>query len=142
MVPGMGDISAGNSPATIPTVTGAAVSEGTHHAPHPATVAGHTALQLMGTPIATHAMTPPTSIVTPHPALNTSPMDITHTTTPWTRAVLTPATPTTLHGNHNQEKLSYIQDLQPPINPIIPRLSLARIPLQILPQIQTATLIL
>ena len=36
MVPGMGYILAGHSPAGILTMKGAAVSEGTHHAPHPA----------------------------------------------------------------------------------------------------------
>ena len=43
---------------------------------------------------------------------------------------------------HCQEKPSYTQDLQPPINPTIPRISSSRIPLQIFPQIQTVILIL
>ena len=44
MVPDMGNISSNHNSATIPTVTGAAVSEGTHHVPHPATAAAHATL--------------------------------------------------------------------------------------------------
>ena len=59
MVPGMGDISAGSSPISIPTMTEAAVSEGTSHAPHPATAAARTTLQPMDSPITTHTMNQP-----------------------------------------------------------------------------------
>ena len=142
MVPDMGDISAGHSPVTIPILTGEAVSEGTHHTPHPATAATHAALQPMEAPITTHTTTHPISIVTSHPTLTTSPMDITHATIPWTRAPLAPATPIALHRNHSQEKPSQFQDFQLPINPTIPRLSPSWIPLQILPQIQTEILII
>ena len=45
MVPDMGGILAGHSPATIPTLTEAAVSEGTPHAPYLATAAVHATLQ-------------------------------------------------------------------------------------------------
>ena len=44
MVPKMGDISAGHSPITVPTMTEAAVLEGTFYTPLSATVAAHTAL--------------------------------------------------------------------------------------------------
>ena len=54
-VPDMKDISAGHSPTTM---TEAAVSEDTPHAPHPATAAAPTTLWLMDAPITTHAMTP------------------------------------------------------------------------------------
>ena len=50
MVPEMGDISAGHSPTTIPSMTEAAVSEGTHHAPYPATAAAPVTLWLIDTP--------------------------------------------------------------------------------------------
>ena len=63
----------------IPTTTGAAVSEGTHCTPNPVIRAAHSALWLMDALIATHAMTYPTSIVTPHHALATSPADLTCT---------------------------------------------------------------
>ena len=79
----MGDISTDHNHTAISTVTGAAaVSEGTHHAPHLATAAAHAALQLMDTSIATCAMKHPTGIVTPHPTLATSPTNITHATSP------------------------------------------------------------
>ena len=80
MVQDMGGISAGHSPTTIPTTTGAAVSEGRHHAPYP----------------------------------TTAPADVIYTTILQTGTALTPATPTALHRNHNQEKPGHIQDLQPP----------------------------
>ena len=80
----------------------------------------------------------PAGIVTPHPALTTSPTDITHATLQ-TRASLTPATPTTQDRNIRPEKPSYAQDPQPSINLTIQRLSPSRIPLQILHQIQTVT---
>ena len=71
MVPHMADISAGQSPAAVPSMTAVAVSLGTHYTPHPATTAAHT-------PIATHTMTHPIGIVTPHPAFATSPTDSCH----------------------------------------------------------------
>ena len=135
----MRDISAGHSPTAIPTMTEAAVSEGTPHAPHLAITLAHSALWPMEAPIAACTMTP-TGIVTPHPTLTTSLADITHTTSQ-TRASLVSSTPTALHRNHSQEKLSNAQDLQPPQNPTIQRLSPSRIPLHILPQIQTVTLV-
>ena len=139
MVPDMGDISAGHSPTAIPTATGTVVSEGTHCSPHPATTTTFAALQLMGAPIATCAMTHPTGIVTSHPTLTISPTDVTCPAIPLTGAALAPATPTTLQRKHSQEKPSHFLDLQPPINPTIPRMSPSRIPLEILPQIQTVT---
>ena len=142
MVTDMGDISTNHNPVSIPTTTGAAVSEYTHCAPHQATTEAHAALWLMDAPTAIHTMTHPTGIVTPHPPFATSPKDITHAIIPPAGAGLTPVTLTALHRKHSQERTSHTQDLQPPINPIIPRLSLSRTPCQILPQIQTATLIL
>ena len=53
-VPDMGDISAGQSPTTIPTMTETAVSEGTPSTPHPATMADCTAFQPMDASI-THS---------------------------------------------------------------------------------------
>ena len=44
MAPDIGDISAGHSPAPIPTVTEAAVLEGTPHILLPATAAAHVTL--------------------------------------------------------------------------------------------------
>ena len=140
VIPYMVDISAGHSLAAIPTTTEVAVSESTPCTPHPATTAACNNLWLMDAPITTHAVTP-TGIVTLHPAPAIFPTDVIYTS-PQTRSSLSPASPTTLHRNLSQEKPSNIQDLQPPINPIIPRLSPSRIPLQILYQIQTATLIL
>ena len=107
MVPDMGDISAGHSPVAIATVTRAAVSEGTHYTPHPATTAAHTTLWLMDVPITIHTVTHPTGVVVHHPALATSPTDVTHATIPQNRAGLTPETPTGLHRNHSQELDSY-----------------------------------
>ena len=140
MVPDIGDISAGHSPAAIPTVTEAAVLEGTLHTPLPATAALSATLQLMNAAITPHAMTP-TGTVTPHPRLATSPTDITHAT-PQTGAGLTTATPTAQHKNLIPEKSNKTQDPQPLINPTVQRLSPSRIPLQFLHQIQTVTLIL
>ena len=96
----------------------------------------------MDAPITICTMMHASSIVTPHPALATSPADVTHATISQTRAALPPATPTTVHRKHSQEKPSYTQDIQPPTNPTIPKLSLSRIPLMNLPQIQTVTFIL
>ena len=50
MVPDIGNISAGYSSATIPTVTEAAVSEDTPHTPHPATITAHATLWPMDAP--------------------------------------------------------------------------------------------
>ena len=104
MVQDIGDISAGCSPTAIPTMTETAVSEGTSHAPHPTTMAAHTALWLMDAPITTCTMTP-TGIVTLHPTLTTSATDVTHAT-PKSRTSLTPVTPTAMHRKHSQEKPS------------------------------------
>ena len=112
MVPDMGDISAGHSPAANPTVIEAAILEGTPHAPLPATAAALPAPEQMYTPITIHAMTP-TGIVTPHPTLATSPTYITHAT-PQTTASLAPATPTKQHRNLRQEKPKNAQDPQHP----------------------------
>ena len=133
MVPDMGDVSAGHSPATIPTVTEAAVLQGTPCAPLPATAAAHATLWLMDAPITTLAVTP-TGIVAAQPALATSPTDDTNST-PQTGVGPTPATPTAQHRNLSPEKLSNVQDPKPTVNPTIARLSAARIPLQILHQI-------
>ena len=93
MVTDMGDISIEHNHTAILTMTGAAaVLEGTHCTPHPAITAAHATLWLMDATITTHTMTHPTGIVTPHPALTISPTDITHATSPWTRASLTSAT--------------------------------------------------
>ena len=122
MVTDMGDISTNHIPATIPTKTQAAVSEGTYHTPHPATAAAHATLWPMDATIAICVMTYPTGIITPHPVLTTSPADVTHTTNSWTTASLIPATPSALHKKHSQEKPSHAQDLQCLINSTIPRL--------------------
>ena len=66
MIPDMGDILAGHSPITIPTVTEAAILQGIPHVPLPATTAAHATLLPMDTPIPTHALTP-TDTATPHP---------------------------------------------------------------------------
>ena len=139
MVPGIGDISEDQSPATFLTVTEVAVLEGTPHAPFPAIAAACAALCLMDASITTHAMTP-TSIATPHSTIATSSTDITHTT-PQTRAGFTPATPTTQQMNLSPEKPNNSQDPQLPINPTVYRLAPSRILIQILHQIQTVTLI-
>ena len=97
-------------PTAIPTMTGVAVSESTHHAPHPAIAA----LQPMDAPITTHAMTHPTSIVASHPAFATSPTDITLATIPKTRASLAPATPTALHRNTAKESQATPKTFNPP----------------------------
>ena len=51
MAPDIGDISAGHNPTTIPTMTEAAVLEGTPHAPLPATAAACITHQPMDAPI-------------------------------------------------------------------------------------------
>ena len=106
MVPDMGDISSGHSPAAIPTATEAAVSEGTPHSPHPATAAACAALWPVEASINTHTMTP-TTTVTHHPTLTISPTDTTHAIQQ-TRAGLTQVAPTALHRKHSKEKPSYI----------------------------------
>ena len=80
MVTDMGDISTNHNPTTIPTMTGAVVSEGTHCTPHPTTTAAHNTLWLMDAPIAICTITHSTSIVTCHPTLATFSADITHAT--------------------------------------------------------------
>ena len=128
MVIDMGDISTDHNPTTVPTATGTAVSEGTHHTPHPATAAAHAALWLMDSPITFHAMTHPTSIVTPHPTLTTSPADVTHVTILQTRASLIPATPTACTGNTAMKSQAMPKTFKPQINPSLPKLSSSSIP--------------
>ena len=74
----------GDNPITIPTVTGAAVSEGACHVPHPTTAAAHAILQPMDASSGIFAVTYSIGIVTPHPTHTTSPADVTHATIPWT----------------------------------------------------------
>ena len=98
----MGDISTDHNHATSPTATRAAsVTEGMHYTPHPATSVAHATLQLMDAPIATHAMTHPTGIVTPHLKLTTCPTRVTQATIPWTVAGLALATLTALYRDHS-----------------------------------------
>ena len=112
MVPDIGDISPGHSPAAVLTLTEAAVLEGIPHTPLPATTAACTTLWPMDAPITTPAMTP-TNIVTPHTTLATSPTDVTHATLQ-TRAGLALATPTAQHRNLSPEKPNNTKDPQPP----------------------------
>ena len=85
----------------------------------------------------------PTDIISPNPNLTTSPIDFTHATLHQTKASLIPATLTTLFGKCSQwGKPSHTQDFPTPIHPTIPKLLSSMTPHQILPQIQTATLIL
>ena len=114
-------------------MTNAVVLEGTPHTPLPANAAAHTSLQLMISPITPHVMIP-TGIISSNSTLTTSPAGATHAT-PWTRASLTPATPTAQHKDLSPEMSSNAPDPQHPINPIAPRLSPPRIPLQMLHQI-------
>ena len=79
----------------------AAVPEGTHYAPHPATAVACATLWLMDAPISTCTRTHPIGIVSPLPTLTTSPTNVTHTTIPQTGAGLTPAALTALHGEHS-----------------------------------------
>ena len=115
----MGDISTDHNHAATPTTTGtAAILEGTHCPPHPATTAVHTTFEWIDAPIITCATTQPTGIVTPHPTLTTSPTNITHATIPQTGVSLTPATLTAWHWEHSYwGKPSHIQDLHPPYIP-------------------------
>ena len=139
MVTDMGDISTNHNHTAIPTMTGAAVSEGTHHAPHPDTAAACTALWPIDSPNAIYTVTHPNGIVTHHPTPTTSPIDITHATIPQSRAGPAPATSTTLTGNTaNKDSQAMPKTFNPPINLTIPRLLSSRTPHQILPQIQTA----
>ena len=80
------DVSTDHHHATIPTMTGAAaaVSEGTHCAPHPANAVACATWQLMDTPITTHTMTHPTGIVTSNPTHATSHSAVTQATIPQT----------------------------------------------------------
>ena len=94
----------------------------------------------MYAPITPHNVIP-SGIVTPHPRLTNSPTGATHTT-PQTRAGLSQAPPSTQHKDLSPEKSSKAPDPEPPINPTTPRLSPSRIPLQILHQILTVTLII
>ena len=140
MASNIGDICAGHSPASNPTTTEATILEGTLHNPLLVTAAVHTTPQLMDTPIIPHTVIP-TGIVTPHPALTTTPAGVTHAT-PQMRASLTPATPTAQQKDLSPEKSGNAPDPQHPINPTTVTLSLSRTPLQILHQILTVTLII
>ena len=108
----MGDISTDHNPPAIPTTTGAAVSEGTHQAPHPGSTPVHATLQPVYAPITICTMTHPISIVTPHPTL-TSPINITHTTIPQTKAGITPVTPTPLQGNAAKKSQAMPKTINP-----------------------------
>ena len=122
MDPDMEDISADHSLIPIPTITEAAVVEGTPHTLLPATAAACTTFQPMDDP-----MTPHTLIVAPLPTLSTSPADVTNTT-PLTTASLTPTNPTPQCKDLSSEESSNAQDLQFPIHPTAPKWSLSRIP--------------
>ena len=99
----MKDISTDHNHTTIPNMTeAAAVTKGTHCAPHPASTVAPATLWPMHVPIATCAMTHPTGIVTPYLKHTTFPTDATHATVPQTTASLAPTTLTALHGNHSQ----------------------------------------
>ena len=111
MAPDIGDISAGHSPTHIPTMTEAAVLEGTPYALL-AIAAAHAAPQLMNVPITPHAVIS-TGIAILHPALFTSPVGATHATL-WIRASLTSATSSTQHKDVSPEKSCNAQDPQPP----------------------------
>ena len=138
------DISTDHNHIANPTMTGAAaVTEGTHHTPQSSHHSGSCYPLADDNLITTYAETHTTGIVTTHLKHTTSPTDVTHATTPWTIASLTLATLTTLHEDHNwQRRSSHTQGLCPPIKPTDPRLLSSRTPHQILPQIQTMTLIL
>ena len=84
MVPDMRDISPNHNSSAIPTVTGAAVSEGMHCIPYPATAAACVSLSLMEIPITICTVTHPTGIVTSHPTLATSHSAVTQATIPQT----------------------------------------------------------
>ena len=112
MALGIGDISTGHSPTLIPTVTEAAILEGTPHALLPATTVAGATPQPVGTPV-TPCTVMPSGIVSLHPALTTSPMGTTHTT-PWTGTNLTLAAPATQHKNLSPGKSSNAQDPQLP----------------------------
>ena len=129
MVPDIGDITADHSPHPVHTMTEAAALEGTSCTLLPATATACAAFQSMDAPITPCAMLP-TGIVTPHARLTISLTGTTHAT-PWTRAGLTPATPTMPHKDLRPGESSNDQDLQPPINPTTPKLSPSRILLQI-----------
>ena len=141
MVMGIGDISTDQNPTAVHTATGAAASEGTHHVPHPASIASCAALKPRDTPFAIHTMTHPTSIVTPHPTLATSPTNITYAIISQTGAGLAPTTPTALHRKQPRKAKP---DPRPstPIDATVLRLSSSGTPCQIVPQIHTVTLIL
>ena len=140
----MGDISIDHNHTTISTAAeAAAITKGTHHTPQSAFTVAHTTLWLVNTPIATHTATCTMGIVVLHLEHTTSPNDITHATIPQTVAGFTQATLTALHRDHSQwRRPSHTWDLQPPINPTVPRLSSTRTHHQILLQIETMTLIL
>ena len=108
----IGDISAGHSPALIPTMTEAAVLEGTPHALLPATAAAHAAPQLMDAPI-TPCTVIQKGIAALHPALTTSPVGTTHVT-PQTGASLTPAAPSTQHKDLSPGMSHNAEDPEPP----------------------------
>ena len=93
----MGYISTDDNYMAIPTMTEAAVSEGMHCTPHPATTAVCVALWLMDAPNTICTMTYPTGIVAPLSTFTTSPADISHTTILQSRACPAPTTPTALH---------------------------------------------
>ena len=78
MVTDMGYISTNHNPATVPTMTGAAVSEDTQCSSSSHCSSSCCPFGQWVFPLTICAMTYPTSIVTPHPTLTTSPADITH----------------------------------------------------------------
>ena len=127
MVPDIGDITADHNPAPVHTTTEASALQGTLHAFLPVIRPHHAELQLMDVPVTPHA------ILTPHPALATSPTGA----TPWTRTSLTLTTHTTQHKDPNPGKSSNVQDPQLPINPTTPKLSLSSIFIETLHHILT-----
>ena len=91
----------------------------------------------MDAPVTPHAVIP-TGIVTLHLTLTTSPMGATHAT-PWTRARITPASPTTQHQDLSPGRSNNAQDPQHPIKPTAPNCHHPGFPHQTLHQILTVT---
>ena len=98
----IGDILAGHSPTTTPTMTETAVLEDTPHSPLSGTATAPTTIQLMDASI-THCTMIPADMIAPNLVLTMSPTHASHIT-PQTRVGLSSVVPTMQHSNLSPEK--------------------------------------
>ena len=142
MVPDMGDTSGDHSLTAILNVTGAAVSEGRHCTPHPATGAAHAVLLLMDAPHCPlcHNTSSQHSHTPSHTCNFSCRCHPCHYSMEWSGSLS--------RNSHHTAQETQPRKAKPlprpstPISPTVPRLPSLRIHLKTAPPIQTVTVIL